>query len=237
MKGADVHPERGTVHRVLVVDDHPLLRAMLCGILGEEAGVQVVGEASDGCEAVRQCARLDPDLVLMDVSMPRMDGLAATREIKGRNPETVVLMFSAHESTEYMLEAVLAGAAGYVTKDASPNRLLDAIRRALGGESPLNQEVAMRLLRRLCERPAVASGPQGNGLSGNGHRPTLTPREREVLAALAVGKTNRQIAAEFSISRATVKTHVERLIRKLGVSDRTQAAVKAVQLGFVVGGS
>jgi DNA-binding NarL/FixJ family response regulator len=214
---------------------------MLKNVIGREEGLAVVGEARNGREAVEASRELRPDLVLMDVSMPGMNGIAATREIKAMLPRTVVLVVSAHESPDYLMEAIAAGAAGYVLKDAPPARILDAVRRALGGESPLNQELAMRLLKRLS---AGNGRPGGAGVAGNGmetppdaragalERP-LTSREMEVLGALAVGKTNRQIAAELSISRATVKTHVERVISKLGVSDRTQAAVKAVRLGLV----
>jgi DNA-binding NarL/FixJ family response regulator len=232
----------GALCRVLVVDDHPLIRTMLKNVIGKEGDLAVVGEARNGREGVEASRELRPDLVLMDVSMPSMNGIAATREIKAVLPRTVVLVVSAHESPDYLMEAIAAGAAGYVLKDAPPARILDAVRRALGGESPLNQELAMRLLRRLSEETDRRGGngwDAGNGLEappdtrvGALERP-LTAREMEVLGALAVGKTNRQIAAELSISRATVKTHVERVISKLGVSDRTQAAVKAVRLGLV----
>lgn len=211
---------------------------MLRSVLEGEPDLEVVGEAEDGREAVGMCRALEPDLVLMDVSMPVMDGITATRQIKAERPRTIVLMVSAHESLEYLMEAVEAGAAGYVIKDATPERLLNAVHRALEGESPLNQELAMRLLRHLSEREG-ANGRRSPAAPREASREDsparrLTVRELEVLGALAVGKTNRQIAEELTISRATVKTHVERLIAKLGVSDRTQAAVMAVKLGLFV---
>ena len=226
----DEHASAG--RRILVVDDHPMIREMLRGILAGERGLEVVGEARDGKEAVERSRALQPDLILMVVSMPIMDGITATRRVKAVLPRTIVLIVSAHESTDFLMEAIAAGAAGYVLKDAAPARLLDAVRRALQGESPLNQELAMRLLRRISERAGVGE-PAAVGAPGETLDRPLTARETEVLGALAVGKTNGQIAAELSISLAMVKTHVERVIHKLGVSDRTQAVVKAVRLGLV----
>ena len=218
--------------RLVLADDHHLLRKGFRSLLGDEPGLEVVGEASTGLEAIEICRRLAPDLVLMDVRMPEMDGITATRRIKGEQPSVSVLMVTMHENPDYLLEAIDAGAAGYVLKDAPADRLINAVRRTLDGESPLNQELATRLLRQLAEekhRNLYRRVPSQR------HEPpddALTPRETEVLGLLTTGQTNQQIARTLTISKGTAKVHVERIIRKLGVSDRTQAAVRAIELGF-----
>lgn len=222
----------GGVRRIIVADDHELARTGLIRMLDGEPDIAVVGEASTGMQAVTLCADLQPDLALMDVRMPEMDGLEATREIKRQHPETGVLIVTMHENPDYLLEALDAGAAGYVLKDTPADRLLSAVRRTLSGESPLNQELAAQLLRRLAEEKKQAPAPEPRKPRKPLREP-LTPREEEVLRVLASGQTNQQIAQTLVISRGTVKVHVERIIRKLGVSDRTQAAVRAIELGLV----
>jgi DNA-binding NarL/FixJ family response regulator len=218
----------GTPARTIVVDDHDLVRQSMRDMLESEADLEIVGEAADGREAVELSLRERPDLVIMDVRMPRMDGLAATREIKEERPTTSVLLVTMHENPDYLLEALRAGAAGYVLKDASRDELLAAVRRVLSGDSPLDPELSARLLRRLvAERPKPAP-PETPGPV----RP-LTSREIEVLELVALGRTNRQIAQTFTLSVGTVKNHVEHIIAKLGVSDRTQAVVRALQLGII----
>ena len=217
--------------RLVLADDHHLLRRGFRSLLSDEPGLEVVGEASTGLEVIEICRRLTPDLVLMDVRMPEMDGITATRRIKGEQPGVSVLMVTMHENPDYLLEALDAGAAGYVLKDAPAERLINAVRRTLDGESPLNQELATRLLRQLAEEKHhnVYRAPS------EGREPldeALTPRETEVLGLLTTGQTNQQIAQTLTISKGTAKVHVERIIRKLGVSDRTQAAVRAIELGF-----
>lgn len=171
-----------------------------------------------------------------------MDGLQATRAIKEERPTTSVLVVTSHENPEYLLDAIRAGAAGYVLKEATRHELLSAVRGTLQGESPLNQELAMRLLRRLAGEAGRRTEPvpeaTGEKKRQEGPPPgsspeSLTARELEILRSLTVGKTNRQIAQSLTISRATVKTHVQRIIGKLGASDRTQAAVRAVKLGLL----
>ena len=247
--------------RILIADDHTLVREGLRTMLSGEEGLQVIAEAHDGQQALEACRDLRPDLVLMDVRMPKMDGLEATKRIKSEMPHTSVVMVTMHENPDYLLEAVRAGAAGYVLKDASGERLLGAVRRTLEGESPLDQELAMRLLTRLA-REKIPSGPGGasgeaSGGSGpgreahepeasepgttgdeagrgaGGHLEDLTPRELEVLRLLSRGQTNPQIAQNLLYSVSTVKAYVRSILSKLGVSDRTQAAVRAIEAGMV----
>ena len=215
--------------RLVIADDHPLFRAAIRQMLGEWPGLVVVGEAGDGREAVKLSQRLRPDLVLMDLRMPKMDGFEATREIKRESPSTVVLVLTALGEPESLLEALKAGASGYVLKDTSPQRIVEAIRRVLDGESPLNQEVAMDLLRRMIEdrHQKEKSTPKPF------IHVALSPREVEVLELLARGQSNQQIARELSISTSTVKNHVHHIIRKLGVSDRMQAAILAIDYNLV----
>ncbi len=218
--------------RLIVADDHALVRKGIEGMLESEPDLEVVGEAANGREALELSRRLHPDLVLMDVCMPQMDGLAATRAIKEEIPTTNVLILTTYENPDYLLEAVRAGAAGYIIKDAGYPEFADAVRRALTGESPLDQELAMRLLRRLSVNNREAgAAPVPNGKPGSLPEP-LTPRELEVAQLLTHGMTNRQIAQELVISFATAKVHVEHIISKLKVSDRNQAARFAEEAGL-----
>jgi two-component system, NarL family, response regulator DegU len=210
--------------RLVIADDHPLFRAAIREMLCEWPDLVVAGEADDGWEAVELCRRLRPELVLMDLRMPRMDGFEATREIKREFPSTIVLALSAVEEPDSLLEALKAGASGYVLKHMESQQIVGAIRRALDGENPLNQELAMQLLLRLIEEKQEKDRPAP--------KPSLSiplsPREVEVLELLVRGQSNQQIARELSISLSTVKNHVHRIITKLGVSDRVQAAILAI---------
>ena len=239
MTGSETRPEgRYAPARIVIADDHGLVRQGFRSMLAREEGLEVIGEAEDGREAVEVCSRLQPDLVLMDVRMPKMDGLAATREIKQRHPKTIVLVVTMHENPDYLLEAVKAGAAGYVLKGSPNTEITSSVRRALEGESPLNQELAMHVIHNL-----VDMGTQGVSPPSEPHpheeRPEsslpkpLARRELEVLRLLARGKTNQEIAQILGLSALTVKTYVQRIIAKLGVSDRTQAAVRAAELGLL----
>jgi len=243
MRGSETRPEvRYAPARIVIADDHGLVRQGFRGMLAREEGLEVVGEAEDGREAGEACSRLHPDLVLMDVRMPGMDGLSATREIKQSHPKTIVLVVTMHENPDYLLEAVKAGAAGYVLKGSPNSEIISSIRRALEGESPLNQELAMHVMHKLVGG-GVPLGAQGTSpppqRRSHEERPEgslpkpLARRELEVLRLVAQGKTNQEIAQILGLSALTVKTYVQRIIGKLGVSDRTQASVRAAQLGLL----
>jgi DNA-binding NarL/FixJ family response regulator/signal transduction histidine kinase len=220
--------------RLIVADDHALVREGFRSMLASEPDFEVVGEAKNGREALELCCRLRPDLVLMDARMPEMDGLAATQAIKTEHPATHILMLSAYEKPDYMLEAVRAGATGYVIKDATKHDLIGAMREVLSGKHPLDRELAMQLLHTLGgedeQEPAV---PRRSGKQAEALPEPLTPRELEVLRLMAQGLTNRQISQKLVVSAATVKVHVEHIIEKLEVSDRTQAAVWASEAGLL----
>jgi DNA-binding NarL/FixJ family response regulator len=218
--------------RLAIVDDHDLAREGLKDMLFDEPDIEVVGEAVNGREALLLCSRVHPDLLLMDVRMPEMDGLAATQEIKQRYPSIGVLMVTMHENPDYLLEALKAGAAGYVLKDAPQDEIVSAVRRVREGESPLDPELAARLLRRLAAE-TVGRARTLNTVNRVGPLEALTPRELEVLGLMKLGRTNRQIAQDLVISLGTAKNHVEHIIAKLGVSDRTQAVVRALELGIL----
>ncbi|WP_273844814.1 response regulator [Rubrobacter calidifluminis] len=217
--------------RLVLVDDHELARQSIRVLLADLPDIRVIGEASNGREAIRLCGRLRPDMVMMDVRMPEMDGLEATREIKLSYPRISVLMLTVHDNPDYLLEALKVGAAGYVLKDADRQEIIAAIRRVREGDSPIDSQLATRLLKRLASEVAAQEGarkrPDSAGIQ------QLTPRELEVLELLKLGRTNRQIAEELYISVGTAKNHVEHIINKMGVSDRTQAVVRALEVGLI----
>jgi DNA-binding NarL/FixJ family response regulator len=217
-------PEVARPARVIIADDHELARLGLRTMLMPEPDLDVVGEATTGREAVAMSRELQPDLVLMDIRMPDLDGLIATRTIKEELPRTSILVVTLSEDPDYLLEALRVGAAGFVLKDASRREVVAAVRQVLSGESPLDPKLAAQLIRRMAGQPREAS-PQ--------HTDELTQRELDVLRLVAEGKTNAEIAQALFISVGTVKVHVERIIDKLGVSDRTQAAVRAFEFGYI----
>jgi DNA-binding NarL/FixJ family response regulator len=221
--------------RIVLVDDEDLIRFGLMGILSREEDMEVVGEASTGSEALRLCRNLRPELVLMDVEMPEMDGLSATRQLKEELPTISVLILTAHDNPDYMLEAVQAGAAGFLLKESALQHVASAVRTLMNGEPLLDQELAVRLLRRLS--PQVEEAGSREAQVDEELRAkmleALTDRELEILDLLSSGMSNQQIAQQLFLSLSTVKTHVHRIISKLEVSDRTQAAVRAIRLGLV----
>jgi two-component system, NarL family, response regulator DegU len=193
-----------------MVDDHELTRETLQNMLSDEPDIEIVGEAANGRQALLLCSRFRPDLILMDVRMPVMDGLAATKEVKQRYPEISVMMVTMHENPDYLLEALKAKAAGYVLKDAPQEEIIEAVRRLRNGESPLDPELAARLLRRLASEGEMRRGTGGPHAAPYAVEP-LTPRELEVLGLMKLGRTNRQIAGDLVISLGTAKNHVEHI--------------------------
>lgn len=221
MSNEQFHSPEATPARLIIADDHDLARAGLRAMLTDQEGLEVVGEATNGLEALELCRQLKPDLALIDVRMPEMDGLTTCYTIKQECPITSVILVTMHENLEYLLDALKAGAAGYVLKDISQEELITSVRCVLQGESLLNKDIVVQLLKRLSNE----TSQQEELLSGR-----LSTREREVLQLLAQGQTNREIAENLTVSISTVKVHVEHILAKLGVSDRTQAAVRAVEL-------
>jgi DNA-binding NarL/FixJ family response regulator len=214
------------VIRVLLVDDQSMLRMGFRLILSAEAGLQVVGEAGDGATAVRMAAALRPDVVLMDVRMPGVDGIGATAAIVAARPETRVLILTTFDLDEYVVAGLRAGASGFLLKDAPPGDLPTAIRTVAGGDAVL----APSATRRLLDRFAALGGappPPDQVLAG------LTERERTVFDLLAVGRSNREIAAELYLSEGTVKIHVGRILSKLHLRDRVQAVILAYESGLI----
>ncbi len=210
--------------RLVIADDHELARAGLRSMLTDQRGLEVIGEATNGREALALCRRLQPDLALIDVRMPELDGLATCRAIKQECPATSVILITIHENPEYLLEALKAGAAGYVLKDITQRELITTVRRVLRGESFLNGDLLTRVLGNLAsETPCPVELPPI----------PLSPREHEVLQLLVQGQTNPEIASKLTVSVSTVKIHVEHILAKLDVSDRTQAAVRAIELGLL----
>lgn len=203
--------------RVLVVDDHPVVRSGLVGMLAVEEDLDVVGEAGDGEEAVARVAALAPDVVLMDLRMPRLDGAGATARIVAQHPGSKVLVLTTYDTDADILRAVEAGATGYLLKDTPRTQLVDAVRAAARGETVLAPAVAARLVSRL-RTPAPEP---------------LTPREIEVLTAVARGLSNAEIGRALFIAEATVKTHLLRAFAKLGVDDRTRAVTVAMERGLL----
>jgi DNA-binding NarL/FixJ family response regulator len=220
--------DSGTRARVVIADDHLLTRAGLRAVLADDSDFEVVGEASSGAQAVALCRALRPDLVLMDLRMPGMDGLQATRLLKETLPRTAVLILSMLEDDGLALEALKAGAAGYVLKNACEAELRGAMHDALAGKLLVDRSLVRDVLWRVASD--LPAPPPAAPVAQDG----LSIRERQVLDLLTSGCTNRQIAERLVISSSTVKVHVEHILAKLGVGDRTQAAVRAIQLGYVV---
>jgi len=217
--------------RVVVVDDSAICRALLCEWLHADGDLEVVGEAADGLDAVQQARRLKPDVVLMDIRMPELDGIEATRRVlaeAGDHPVRV-LMLTTFDLNEYVYEALRAGASGFLLKDVPPEQLAAGIRVVAQGEALLAPSITRRLIQEFATAaPAAPTPPPGLD--------ELTARELEVFRCVARGLSNAEIAAELVVSETTVKTHVARLLMKLGLRDRVQAVVLAYESGIAVPG-
>jgi DNA-binding NarL/FixJ family response regulator len=215
---------------VLIADDQGLVRAGFRKLLESEQGLRVVAEAADGIEAIALARRLQPDIVLMDIRMPRLDGLEATRRLLHGPTRTRVVMLTTFDLDEYVFDALTAGASGFLLKDAPPEQLIAAIQVVAGGDALLAPSITRRLIEEFVRRPPSRAGPPSR-LAG------LTARELDVLKLLARGLSNAEIAAELILGEATVKTHVGNLLTKLGLRDRVQAVVLAYESGLVQPGS
>jgi NarL family two-component system response regulator LiaR len=214
---------------VLIVDDHAVVREGLRTFLALQDGIEVVGEAEDGRAALAAEAQLSPDVILMDLVMPVLDGVQAMRALHERGSRSHVIVLTSFLDDERILPAIRAGAAGYLLKDVEPAELAAAVRGATGERAAIDPTVAARLLQTLSEPTAPAGAPAAVAVDA------LTRREREVLCLIAAGRSNKRIAFELGIAEKTVKTHVGHVLAKLGVSDRTQAALLAVRAGLTDG--
>jgi DNA-binding NarL/FixJ family response regulator len=215
---------------IVVADDHEVVRAGFAAILDTQPDFTVLGTAADGDEAVRTCRERCPDVVLMDVRMPGMDGIEATRQLCATGPQPRVLVLTTFDLDEYVYDALRAGASGFLLKDVTAERLFDAVRVIAAGEALLAPTVTRRLIGEFTrQRPRAAQGGEQLG--------SLTPRETEVLRLIAAGLSNPEIAKRLVVTEETVKTHVSRVLSKLGLRDRTQAVVAAYESGLVVPGT
>ncbi|WP_320672339.1 response regulator transcription factor [Patulibacter defluvii] len=218
----------GDAIRVLVADDQPLARRGLRGILESEPGFEVVGEAVDGADAVGQAERRRPDVVLMDIRMPRMDGLEATRRLSALDPPVDVIVVTTFDLDEYVFGALRAGASGFLLKDADPELIIDAVRAVHGGGGLIAPDVTRRLIHRFAAvEPSRSDDPA---------LAELTPREVDVLLGIARGLSNAGIAASLVLEESTVKSHVGRILSKLDLQSRVQAVIYAYETGLVLPG-
>jgi DNA-binding NarL/FixJ family response regulator len=208
------------VVRILVADDHPIVREGLVAILGTQADFDVVGEAASGSQAVEMALRLRPDVMMLDLEMPDLDGLEALRQIRASNPDARIIIFTVFDSDERILGAVESGAQGYLLKGAPREEIFNAIRVVSRGESLLQPVIASKLLRRLSDKDRVEIDH-------------LTDREMEVLRLMAQGKANKEIGSALTISERTVKFHVSSILSKLGAGNRTEAVAIAAQQGII----
>jgi DNA-binding NarL/FixJ family response regulator len=217
------------VVRIIVADDHQVVRTGFAALLDTQPDFSVVGTARDGAEAVRLGRELAPDVVLMDVRMPGMDGIEATRQLAGPGPGGPrILILTTFDLDQYVYDALRAGASGFLLKDVTAERLFDAVRVIAAGDALLSPGVTRRLISEFTRLKPPPDGPPAAALAG------LTPRETQVLRLVAAGLSNPEIAAQLVVTEETVKTHVSRMLSKLGLRDRTQAVVTAYETGLVV---
>jgi len=208
--------------KILIADDHPVVREGLSAMLSEEQDIQVVGEAGNGAEAVDKAQELQPDIVLMDLRMPEVDGVEAMRQIGAVNPDIRFIVLTTYDNDEYIFKGIEAGARAYLLKDAPREELFKAIRAVHKGESLIEPAIAGKVLDRFAELSRQAQVVEA-----------LSGREVEVLKLMAKGAANKEIAAELSISESTVKTHIQTIFQKLGVGDRTEAVTEAIKKGII----
>jgi DNA-binding NarL/FixJ family response regulator len=213
------------VTQVLIVDDDDLMRAGLVELLTSDSGIEIIGEAATGREAVEQARRLAPDVVLMDVRMPDLDGIGATRELAADAPGARVLILTTFEQDDYVFGALRAGASGFLLKRTRPEDLIAAVHTIAAGDSLLSPSVTRRVIDRMAQQPTPKLADQDT-------LDELTPREREVLELIARGLSNREIAAALVVEESTIKTHVKRILMKLNLRDRVQAVIFAYETGM-----
>lgn len=210
--------------RVLIADDDVLMRAGLVELLAGDPSIEIVGEASTGREAVDRCRRLGPDVVLMDIRMPDLDGIAATRELTGAVPGVRVLILTTFEQDDSVFGALRAGASGFLVKRTRPEELIAAVHTIAAGDSLLSPSITRRVIDRMAQQPSP-------DLADKARLDDLTPRERDVLELLARGLSNREVAAELVVEESTVRTHTKRILTKLGLRDRVQVVIFAYETG------
>ena len=227
----EVLPEAGSIQNrtnkigVILADDHPLMRQALRNVLEKQADFEIVAEADDGEEAVSLAAELVPDVVIMDISMPKLNGIEATRQIKAKNPEIIVLALTVHDDSEHILGILEAGATGYLTKGVFGNQVIQAIRSTVSGEAILSSQISQQILK-YALRHVTKPIPLDAGEK-------LTARELEILKLAAKGMSNKDIALELNISLATVKGYMASTFTKLGVTSRTEAVTTGLRAGFI----
>jgi len=224
--------------RVLIADDHPLIRQGLVKVIRLDPSLDVIGEASDGEEVIEKAAQLSPHIIIMDLNMPRMDGLEATKQIKQRFPDIKVVALTVEDSEQKVVEVIRAGVSGYILKDVDPDALASTIKAVYKGEMVVHPGITAMLCRELGQESSEADrnhGPRGidSRCSGGSLDVSLTAREVQILKYIASGVHNKDIASHLFISEKTVKNHITSIFRKLNVEDRTQAVISAVKLKLV----
>jgi DNA-binding NarL/FixJ family response regulator len=215
---------------VLIADDEHLIRAGLVELLSSDAAIQIVGEASTGREAIHTTVRLRPDVVLMDIRMPDLDGIAATAELARVAPDSKILILTTFEDEDYIFRSLRAGASGFLLKRTRPEDLIEAVHAVAVGDSLLSPSVTRLVINRIAQHPIAAT-------AGRDEIDVLTPREREVLTLVARGLSNREIAAALTVEESTIRTHVKRILMKLQIRDRVQAVILAYEAGLIQAGA